>query len=163
MITKDEIKEQAKNAIRSSVKTRKRWLSESKKSWNYLNKYVDFLPEFGDMPVEFRDMEDATIRFQCPYNKILRHDLVELMKLSGWYVSWEKKEQDCNSTWDFPVTQFTHSSDKEDGFRVNFFFNEKISGSTCQRKQIGTQQKEVPVYEWACEDMEMTGPTEYNG
>lgn len=161
MFNKEEVIEKCKKDIRSNLKTRKRWLAEAKAAWKNLD-YLNLLPEFGEMPIEFREMEENKLVLQCPYNKVLREDMKSLMISAGWKVRWELKEEDCSHTWEFPNVMFNHPNIDSD-FVVIIVFNERVEGSTCQRRQIGTQKKNVPVYEWACEDMVMTGSTEYNG
>lgn len=152
MKNKAELKKAIVKSVKLLIARHTRWLNEAEKSKVLVN-FVNILPIFPE-EFEFNSLDNTSITLNFRYDKFLIAKLKKLMFEKGFQIEYECKESDITNSYSSPYIRF--QKQKSTGLyrklSICLEFDEDMSGSTCVRKQIGTAMREVPIYEWNCEE-----------
>jgi len=124
----------------------------------HLKKIVPMLWELlpSDLPepsyVGFNAMREPWITY--PYDKQLRNHIQDLFIQAGWRMTWQVTEAELQGKHEHPRVSFGISLEDYpySSTSVIIEFDDTREGSTCTRKEIGKVTKEVPVYEFSCDE-----------
>jgi len=149
---KQEIMDELEKKIQDNIETRELWLQEAKEALALLP-FLDFMPELPE-DANRVSCSDTSVAFRFRYDKFLMTEIKNTMTKNGYWVTYEQKEENINDGFSDPYMSF-RLVDKElgyDEFNVRITFDDSIPESTCHRKVIGKEMKEVKVYEWSCDE-----------
>lgn len=128
---------------------------------NHLKKIIPLLWEHlpSNLPepayVGFNAMREPWITY--PYDKELRNYITELLIEAGWKMTWQVTESELKAGNECPRMAFSKETQTDSGFYLSTVsiiieFDDTKEGSTCVRKEIGKVTKEVPLYEFSCDE-----------
>ena len=145
-MNKTQLIEKYKDLHKHVIRERVKWLKDAREAYTYADD-LDVLPNLPE-PSKCHFSEKC-VHLYYPYDRNLIYGIRDSM--SDFILVWEVTEAEINNESGNPKLQYSVG---ENEISVYFIFDDGIEGSTCHRKQIGKEMKEVPVFEWTCEDAE---------
>lgn len=114
----------------------------------------DWIPDIPDEWSIYHVLGFSSSRECCvhlPFNRNMYSVVKEYFASIGWHLVQDHTDESKLSDYQ-PWTSLVFSPDTSRwGKTVMIRFDPYAEGSVCKRKQIGVTNKEVPVYEFACE------------
>lgn len=133
--------------MQEKIDLRMQWWKESREAWANCMAIAK-IPELPEEPAEIAYGEnEITLRFR--YDKFLIRAVTEAFENADLRAWWKREEKDITDSYSNPQYEYTI-----DNFEINVIFSDSLPGSTCKRKKIGVEKRDVPIYEWACDEAE---------
>lgn len=135
MNTKQAYCQEVKNRIAAMTS----WLNDT-----------DWIP---DIPTEWQARVSASAFDGCltigiPYNRQMYRTVEEHLGLFGFAKTSDETDEAKIGEFGYPAMGFEGPNGKQ----IWVSYSERMPGSTCRRRRIGTRMTEEPVFEFSCEE-----------